>query len=123
MSLWLAPDGKEYPIYGSHCYWINKNLNMLRKMYKEIPEQGEQWTENSVNWLILKGWARVDGLLPTELDLQIADIHNIPQARGARRGRGGGRARVERRGGDAGLGVWRNSRKCSPACWMRSCMS
>jgi hypothetical protein len=82
MSGWLAPDGQFYNVMSSHSMWMDHNKDLLRKKYNVNLEEAKNiegdW--DYINWLILKGWSRVDGYLPTELNIQIADINNPPQA-------------------------------------------
>jgi 2'-5' RNA ligase len=78
MSLWLAPDGQEYQIKSSHDTWLMKNRTMIFDKYKiDIDARDEH---DKVGWMIQQGWVRVDGYLPVEVDLNVADINNIPQA-------------------------------------------
>ena len=82
ISLWLAPDGKEYDVSGNiHQFWANENAKLLRQNYKyDLESLNNLFYENPVQWLIRNGWIRIDGNLPNELDLEIADIKSIPQA-------------------------------------------
>jgi hypothetical protein len=88
MSGWLTPDGQFYPVTTTHNTWMNKNQNLLKTKYGIDPAT-DPTTKNfdvgggdydPVSWLISKGFSRVDGYLPTELNMQIADINNPPQA-------------------------------------------
>jgi 2'-5' RNA ligase len=80
ISGWLAPDGKFYPLgKTSHDGWIFANWNILTKRYG-IVKPNTDWEDPNVGWLILKGWTRVDGNLPNELDLEVENIKNIPQS-------------------------------------------
>lgn len=89
MSGWLAPDGKFYLLTGSHSGWVDKNMDMLQKKYhisledfeKEYLGLGPNEEDNSViDILIRRDWVRVDGNLPNELDLELYDLHNIPES-------------------------------------------
>ncbi len=75
IALWLAPDGEEFYIgQSSHAAWVESNKDLLKTKYNiDIETMGQMWP------LIKSGWVRVDGYLPTELDLHLADINNIPQ--------------------------------------------
>ena len=81
MDIWLAPDGKEYSTTRSHTTWIVDEANLLKTEYGlTLPAEGSPEDDNLISWLLSKGWVRVSGLLPVELDLLIQDINNIPQA-------------------------------------------
>ena len=80
MDCWLAPDGKEYSVTRSHTAWVVDEANLLKQQYGLIlPAEGSPEDDNLIAWLLSKGWVRVSGVLPTELDLLIQDINNIPQ--------------------------------------------
>ena len=81
MDCWLASDGKEYSVTRSHTAWIVDEANLLKQQYGlTLPAEGSPEDDNLIAWLLSKGWTRVSGVLPTELDLLIQDINNIPQA-------------------------------------------
>lgn len=77
--LWLAPNGFAFQVTeGSHDSWMLSNKQMLEKNYGiQIDNRDDQ---DKVSWLISKGWVRVTGYLPTEIDLNVADINNVPQS-------------------------------------------
>jgi hypothetical protein len=78
--IWLAPDGKEFPTpQHSHGAWVEENKPMLKKRYGLDRGPFDWNTGDDVKWLISQGWVRVTGYLPNELDLDVADIHNIPE--------------------------------------------
>jgi 2'-5' RNA ligase len=81
MDCWLAPDGKEYSATRSHTAWIVDEANLLKQEYGlTLPAEGSPEDDNLIAWLLSKGWVRVSGVLPTELDLLIQDLNNIPQS-------------------------------------------
>ena len=81
--IWLSPDGKEFATGDAHSHgaWVEENKPMLEKQYglkKLSPVFGGDEISDA-DWLISKGWVRVTGYMPTEMDLNVADINNIPE--------------------------------------------
>jgi hypothetical protein len=78
--IWLAPDGKEFSTpQHSHGAWVIDNKEMLEKQYGLTRPAFDWGFGEDVEWLISKGWVRITGYLPQELDLDVADIKNIPE--------------------------------------------
>ena len=74
---WIAPDGKEFPVHGSHGTWIQQDKNL--KILKSYGIKNLIGLDNIWKQMLRDGWIRISNEpAGSGFQIEAPDLHNLP---------------------------------------------